>query len=275
MQNMIDADNYRLLVFDIDGTLLDSNHLLQEKTRTVLKKCQERGIWVTIATGKNWDAVGPLADELDIRVPLILSNGALLENRERSFEVKLRIPADIMRGIIRVCRDIEMDLIIYLDDTVRVERLTYNSSFLQRFGSTEMLEVGRWETLGEKIGGVHKCMVIDRNSTQRLVDLEGRLRGEVSSELEYCLSMPEILDMTPKGATKGAGLNNLCAHLNIPLSSVIAFGDGNNDIEMLGEAGLGVAVANGMTQVKACADLVVPSNDLNGPAQFLEYLFKC
>ena len=57
------------------------------------------------------------------------------------------------------------------------------------------------------------------------------------------------------------------------LSAVIAFGDGNNDIEILTEAGLGVSLANGMTQAKACADLVVPSNDQNGPAQFLEYLF--
>ena len=79
--------------------------------------------------------------------------------------------------------------------------------------------------------------------------------------------------MTPQGATKGAGLRDLCTQLKIPLSAVIAFGDGNNDIEILTEAGLGVSLSNGMIQAKACADLVVPSNDQNGPAQFLEYLF--
>jgi Cof subfamily protein (haloacid dehalogenase superfamily) len=273
MQNTISAENYKFVVFDIDGTLLDSGQVLQEKTRTVLKKCQEKGILVTIATGKNWDAVRPLAQQLDIQAPLILSNGALLADLAGTFEQKKVIPGDVMRGIMRVCRQEGKDLVIYLDDQVYIERMTHHLSFLETFGSVDMIEVGRWEALGAKLAEVHKCMVVDRQSTPSLVRLETILREEVSAELEYCLAMPEILDMTPQGATKGAGLRDLCAKLKIPLSAVIAFGDGNNDIDILTEAGLGVSLANGMIQAKACADLVVPSNDQNGPAQFLEYLF--
>ena len=273
MQNTITAENYKIVVFDIDGTLLDSNQILQEKTRTVLKKCQEKGILVTIATGKNWDAVRPLAQQLDIQAPLILSNGALLADLAGTFEEKKIIPGNVMHGIIRVCRREGKDLVIYLDDQVYIERMTHNLSFLETFGSVAMKRVGSWESLGERLDEVHKCMVIDRQSTPSLVCLEAILREEVSDRLEYCLAMPEILDMTPQGATKGAGLRDLCAKLKIPLGAVIAFGDGNNDIDILTEAGLGVSLANGMTQARACADLVVPSNDHSGPAQFLEYLF--
>lgn len=273
MQNTITAEKYKIVVFDIDGTLLDSRQTLQERTRSVLKKCQEKGILVTIATGKNWDAVRPLARQLDIQSPLILSNGALLADLAGTFEKKKVIPGDIMRGIIRVCRQQGMDLVIYLGDQVYVERMTHNLSFLETFGSVAMNQTGSWESLGDQLSEVHKCMVIDRQSPQSLARLEAILREEVSNTLEYCLAMPEILDMTPQGATKGAGLRDLCAQLKIPLSAVIAFGDGNNDIEILTEAGLGVSLSNGMVQAKACADLVVPSNDENGPAQFLEYLF--
>ena len=63
MQNTITPEKIKMLVFDIDGTLLDSEQVLQEQTRTVLKQCQEKGILVTIATGKNWDAVRPLAQQ--------------------------------------------------------------------------------------------------------------------------------------------------------------------------------------------------------------------
>lgn len=273
MQNTINAENYKIVVFDIDGTLLDSNQVLQEKTRTVLKKCQEKGILVTIATGKNWDAVRPLARQLDIRAPLILSNGALLADLAGTFEKKKVIPGDVMRGIIRSCRQEGKDLVIYLDDQVYIEGMTHNLSFLETFGSVAMNQVGSWETLGDQLAEVHKCMVIDRQSTSSLVRLEAILREEVSATLEYCLAMPEILDMTPQGATKGAGLRDLCTHLKIPLNAVIAFGDGNNDIDILTVAGLGVSLANGMTQAKACADLVVPSNDNSGPAQLLEFLF--
>jgi Cof subfamily protein (haloacid dehalogenase superfamily) len=273
MQNTITAEKYKIVVFDIDGTLLDSRQILQERTRAVLRKCQEKGILVTIATGKNWDAVRPLARQLDIQSPLILSNGALLADLAGTFEKKKVIPGDVMRGIIRVCRQQGMDLVIYLGDQVYVERMTHNLSFLETFGSVAMNQIGSWESLGDQLSEVHKCMVIDRQSPQSLARLEAILREEVSNTLEYCLAMPEILDMTPQGATKGAGLRDLCAQLKIPLSAVIAFGDGNNDIEILTEAGLGVSLSNGMVQAKACADLVVPSNDENGPAQFLEYLF--
>ena len=273
MQNTITPEKIKMLVFDIDGTLLDSKQVLQEQTRTVLKQCQERGILVTIATGKNWDAVRPLAEHLEIHTPLILSNGALLADLEGTFEEKMTIPGEVMRSIIRICRQKDKDLVIYLGDRVYVERMTYDLSFLETFGSVNMIEVGRWESLGEKLSEVHKCMAVDRASTQQLMDLEKTLRIEIGDVLEYCLAMPEILDLTPKGATKGAGLARLCERLGLSLSNVMAFGDGNNDIDILTEAGVGVSLANGMTQAKACADLVVPSNDHSGPAQFLEFLF--
>ena len=216
MQKSINAVNYKLLVFDIDGTLLDSAQILQEKTRNVLKKCQEKGILVTIATGKNWDAVRPLARELEISTPLILSNGALLADLAGTFEEKKVIPGDVMRGIIRICRQESKDLVIYLNDQVYIESMTHNLSFLQNFGSVAMNEVGRWENLGEKLAEVHKCMAVDRQSMPSLVLLEATLREDVCDSLEYCLAMPEILDMTPQGATKGTGLRNLCAKLKIP-----------------------------------------------------------
>jgi Cof subfamily protein (haloacid dehalogenase superfamily) len=273
MQNTITPEKIKMLVFDIDGTLLDSEQVLQEQTRTVLKQCQEKGVLVTIATGKNWDAVRSLAQHLEIRTPLILSNGALLADLEGTFEEKMTIPGEVMRSIIRICRQEDKDLVIYLGDRVYIERMTYDLSFLETFGSVNMIEVDRWESLGDKLYEVHKCMAVDRASTKQLMELEKVLRAEVGDELEYCLAMPEILDLTPKGATKGAGLTRLCEKLGLSLSNVMAFGDGNNDIDILTEAGVGVSLANGMTQAKACADLVVPSNDHSGPAQFLEYLF--
>jgi Cof subfamily protein (haloacid dehalogenase superfamily) len=273
MQNTINPGKIRLLAFDIDGTLLDSKHILQEQTRIALKGCQEKGIMVTLATGKNWDAVRALAEQLAIHSPLILSNGALLTDLAGTFYEKITIPSEVMQTIIRVCRQQGNDLVIYLDEQVYIERMTHNLSFLENFGSVGMIEVGQWENLGIRLDEVHKCMAVDREFSQRLMDLEAALRQEAGDTLEYCLAMPEILDLTPKGATKGAGLARLCAELGIPLDAVMAFGDGNNDIDILTEAGIGVSLANGMTQAKACADLLVPSNDRSGPAQLLTYLF--
>lgn len=274
MKKHILPETIRLIVLDIDGTLLDSQHELQERTRSVLTGCQEKGVLVTIATGKNWDAVRPLAEKLGIRIPLILSNGALLADLGGNFREKDVIPWDVMQKIITICRRESRDLVVYLDDEVYVEHMTHNLAFLKNFGSNQIIEMGSWQALGERLAGVHKCMALDCQSMQSLLDLEGKLRAEIGDALEYCMAMPEILDMTPQGATKGNGLRRLCEILDIPLAAVIAFGDGNNDIDMLTEAGLGVVLSNGMPPAKACADLLVPSNDRNGPAQLLEYLFN-
>jgi len=80
--------------------------------------------------------------------------------------------------------------------------------------------------------------------------------------------------MTAKGVSKGNALLRLCTYLGVEPAQVLAFGDGNNDAGMLSIAGMGIAVANASTHIKAIADVLVSSNDREGPAQFLEYMLQ-
>lgn len=272
MKQHYPSEPTKLIVFDIDGTLLDSSHQLQPRTKTVLQRCQKLHIPFTLATGKNWDAVRDLAEELEIEVPLILSNGAYLRDAKAEYIEKTFIPLPAMRRIIQVSKETNVDLVVYLDEDVFVERMTHNLSFLEGFGSKRMIEIGSWDSVMDRLPDVHKCMVLDRQSSLRLKEMEKKILAELGDVLETCLAMPEILDFMAKGVSKGNALRKVCCRLGISPASVIVFGDGDNDIDILETAGLSVALGNASPLAKARADLIVPSNDCNGPAQLLEYL---
>lgn len=274
MKINITREKIHLIISDIDNTLLDSNHMLQEPTRLALQRCALAGIAVTLATGKNWDAACWLAEELDIRVPVILSNGAILRQVDGSILEKERLPWPALQTIMQECEQGGYDLAINLDEDVYILNLTHNLAVLEDFGSTGMIEVGSWQVLWERLPEAHKCMILDRQSPQNLVDLENRLRVRIGESVEFCQSLPDIFDIMPKGVHKGRAMLRICDHMGIRAENVIAIGDGNNDAEMLSWSGLGVAVANASDLAKASADVVVPSNDENGPAQLLEYLLS-
>jgi len=274
MNSSICLDQIRLIIFDLDFTILNSEHILGERTKDVLKACQDQQIMVTFATGKNWDAAQEIADALQINHPIVLANGALIKTRQGEIMEKTLLPWPALRHIIEICEKSHHDLVVYLDDDVYIKTMTDNLELLQSLGSLDMREVGDWQTMWARLPQAHKCMVVDCQSRQHLFDLEAQLRKNLENSIEFCQTLPAIMDMTAKGVSKGNALLRLCAYLGVEPGQVLAFGDGNNDAGMLSIAGMGIAVANASTHIKAIADVLVPSNEREGPAQFLDYLLK-
>jgi len=274
MNSSICLDQIRLIIFDLDFTILNSEHNLGERTKAVLKACRDRQIMVTFATGKNWDAAQDIADALQIDYPIILANGALIKTRQGEIIEKTLLRWPALQSIIDICERNQHDLVVYLNDDVYIKTMTENLALLQSLGSLDMREVGDWQTMWARLPQAHKCMVVDCQSRQHLFDLEAQLRKNLENSIEFCQTLPAIMDMTAKGVSKGNAMLRLCAYLGVEPAQVLAFGDGNNDAGMLSIAGMGIAVANASTHIKAIADMLVPSNEREGPAQFLDYLLK-
>ena len=100
--------------------------------------------------------------------------------------------------------------------------------------------------------------------------LEGRLKARFDGRLYISKSLPYFLEFAAAGVTKGAGLDFLAAHMGFTQEQTIAFGDGENDVELLEWAGYAVAVANAHPKVLAVADYVCPSVEEEGVAQVIE-----
>ena len=100
------------------------------------------------------------------------------------------------------------------------------------------------------------------------------LREHFAGRAVISTSQPKFIEFVSPRAGKGAALETLCSLLSIPRESVIAFGDGLNDLDMIEWAGTGCVMANGADAVKACANLIAPSNAEDGVAQIIEALLR-
>lgn len=274
MDRQIRLSDYKLLVFDIDGTLQDSNHNLHPYTKAVLLKLHDARIPFTLATGKNLPAVKPLAEILGIKLPLILSNGCMLQTVDGIVLEKYVLPTKISDQVIAICEEGGWDLAIYLDDGIYIKKMNHNLELLIDFGSPGLIEIGDWVNIRKRLREAHKCLVVERSSPQKVYELEKRYEKVLGEKVEYCHTLAGMLEVMPKGVSKFRAIQRLAEMLKINMDEVMSFGDGNNDIEMLAGAGLGIATQNGSDLAKANANLTVASSDENGPAIFLDRLLE-
>ena len=119
-----------------------------------------------------------------------------------------------------------------------------------------------------------KFVILNMGGAPALLSVANALKSHLDGQVSYFPTMPYMLEILPPGENKASGLRRLADYLKIKNSEIIAIGDGDNDAVMLNLAGLGVAVANGTPLCKASADLVIDSNDEDGPARFLDGLMK-
>jgi Cof subfamily protein (haloacid dehalogenase superfamily) len=274
MNRQIRLSDYKLIVFDIDGTIQDSYHNLHPYTKEVLLKLHDANIPFTLATGKNLPAVKSLAENLDIKLPLILSNGCMLQTVGGKVLEKYVLPVEITQKVIRICKMGDWDLAIYLDDGIYIKKMNHNLDMLIDYGSPGLVEIGDWTNIAGRLNEAHKCLVVERSSPDKVYELEAVYEKELGSAVEYCHTLVGMLEVMPKGVSKFSAIRRLSEMLGIRIETVMTFGDGNNDVEMLEGAGLGIAMENGSAKAKASANMTVASSDENGPAKFLDSLLR-
>lgn len=263
----------RLVCFDVDHTLLTDKQELTQKTKQTIYELQARGIKVIVATGKNLAAVQPIVDELGMDDPLILVNGCLVQYRNGREVLRKELRPDLARGVLELGDKQRMDMMLYFaDDTVVKAGGAFNSA-LDKYGGPAPRVVSKWEELGDKLEHILKIVFIHSDDHRYLEEMDAILRDEIPEGIDLCFSLPILLEIHPAGVSKGAALRKVAQMLDIPMASIITFGDANNDLEMIQYAGVGVALGNATPALKSAANYVIPSNNEEGPADFLiEYL---
>jgi len=271
-QKQINLNDYKLLVFDIDGTLVGPSHVLNPYTRDVLLKLRDLGIHITLATGKNLPATKQIADDLEIELPLVLSNGSIIETRHGKINARSVLPRTVTKRVVEICESENTNLVIYIDDDIIMKKMNEDIFPIYNQVTYGIVEIGQWKTIVDRYAEVNKCLVIEQHHPLNLINLEKKFKKEIGDRSDIIFTSAKLLEVLPKGITKVTGIQRLIDSLEIKMSEVMAFGDYDNDIEMLNAAGLGVVVENGSEAAKASADVIIGSCDQNGPAKFLENL---
>lgn len=261
----------KLVAMDLDDTLLDSRLHISGQTTQMLQRVVERGIKITLATGRMFRSARRYAVELGMDVPLITYQGALVKNAfsdEILFHRK--VPGDMVTPVVNAAREAGLHYQVYFDDNLYMETLTREGqAYAELAGVTPVVDKDLRTRLTYE--EPTKLIIINDN-LPALQQMEKQLQQRFSKQLYITRSKPQYLEFMNKEATKGRALQAVSEYFSIDRQAVMAIGDSYNDIEMLKWAGVGVAVGNAPSEVKQYADYVTVSNDEDGVAAALQHL---
>lgn len=245
---------WKMLALDLDGTLLRDDLSVDPRDKAALERARKGGVEVTLLTGRVLPSIWPYLEELQITAPVVLYNGALIHDPRLGQQTVLgRLPARLAAQLLSLAGHRRVDAQLYLGDELLIGRETpAQRDFLDR-ERLSAREVG--ELASSVADDPIKLLFI--GEPEVLDELEARWGPLVEGEARLVRSQPTYLECLAPNVSKGLALRVLAGSLRIPLDSVIAVGDQPNDVEMLREAGLGVAVANAHQACREAADFIL------------------
>ena len=230
---------------------------------------RDAGIHVVIATGRMFRSVLPYAEAAEVTAPLVCYQGAaVVDPVSREWLLHEPIPLELAREAIAAVQAHGFALNCYVDDELYVATITEHARAYADFQSIPLHEVG--DLLGWIERPPTKLVVVD--DPARLDLLRTTLERQLGDRLFIAKSLPYFLELASPSISKGTGVDFVAEHLGFTAERTVAFGDGENDLELLEWAGFGVAVANANELLKPRADWVCPSAAEQGVAQVLEAL---
>jgi Cof subfamily protein (haloacid dehalogenase superfamily) len=259
---------YKLVAIDMDGTLLTPELDISKDTVETVRSVIEKGVVITLSTGRMYPAALPFAKMLQLDVPIITCNGALTKcsRTGKVYDIK-NIDIQHTSEILKYCLDEGLSVSIYDNDEIFIEK---NSENIDIHEEIDMVEPKAIDDLGKVItNSVIKIMFNSRDKYK--LEFHARKLHEMYNEkLNFYFSLPYFVEIVHKNANKRNALENLSKNMNIKREEIIAIGDNFNDLDMIKYAGLGVAMGNAPQYMKNEADLVTRSNDEDGVRYVLE-----
>jgi Cof subfamily protein (haloacid dehalogenase superfamily) len=277
----IHPGNVQLIALDLDGTLLDRTHSMSARTAEAVRGACRSGRDVVICTGRRYGSCVEILNTLGCTDEVIVDNGILIKHvRTAKTLYSDYLGPDTYTQVIREVRKAGLRFVVLVDaypepdiciepddggNPYHSEYVTYNSNHcrevenLDRPPSDKLIQLAIFEEYAT------------------LKTAEERLKKSVA-DLVDCFTIRGIryagssLELIPRGASKWRALEFLLHNKGIPADRVLAIGDDVNDIELISNAGYGVAVANAFDEVKAAADFLAPDRDDDGAAQIIEML---
>lgn len=251
--------NYKLLVTDVDGTLLDKNSNLPALNRRALLECMEAGIGVILATGKTIDAIYPLAKTLNLKLPQITQSGAATINRDLRIIDSMVLGTDYYLDVIRSIKSNGYSPLACLSSgKIFYENYHPNMDYVKGVGE-KLIQTDSLETKYF----AHNATIVSI-AIKDTDPLDALLREKYGQDLQMVRSGEYFFDILDRQATKGNALLKLLQVLNIDRKQVVAFGDSNNDLSLFEAAGLRIAVRNAFDTILDKADIIAEENYNSG-----------
>lgn len=288
---------YKLVAIDLDGTMLNQYGIITEKTKEIISKVQKKNVEVMIASGRAITSVKRFAKEINSKKYFISGNGAItydIENNKILYENILKKQKALQ--IIKICEENSIYYNVYTENGIIAKNLNYNTLYYYKDNLTKPdenrthinLVEDVYNYIDEKDEKILKIMICDEHKSvfnsivRRLKEISEIEVLEVSHmsrkiikqgteeiALEYFYT-----EVSAKDVDKWNALEEVIKLMNISKEEVITIGDNANDMKMIKNAGLGIAMGESAPYVKQCADKITLNNNEDGVAVVLKEIFE-
>lgn len=284
---------YKLIAIDLDGTMLNKYGIITQNTKDVIKKVQEKGIEVIIASGRTINSVKNFSKEINSENYFISGNGAItydIKNDKILYENVLS--KNKAQQVIKICEENSIYYSVYTENGIITKNLNYNTLYYYKENlnkeEKEKTHINIvqdvYNYIEEKDEKILKIMICDNNQLVfksilkkikeitdiEILDVSHMSRKLIKQGTEEIALEYFYTEITSRNVDKWNALERLIEMLNITKEEVITIGDNANDIKMIRNAGLGVAMGESAPYIKDQANIVTESNDNDGVAKILQ-----
>ena len=267
---------YSIIALDLDGTLTNSEKIITLRTFDALMKAQREGVRLVLASGRPTFGIAALANQLQLAdyggYVLSYNGGRIIDWCEKTVIFSQVVDQKLVPILYDFAEKAQLPIVTYLPEAILASKNEgeYLAEEARINGMPVVVAQNFVEEAMQIVGGSTKFLI--PGEPELLIQLESEMKAALSEQMEVFRSAPFFLELPPKGIDKAQSLQRLLTHLGLERESLMAFGDGFNDLSMIQFAGQGVAMANAVEEVKSIADFVTTSNEEDGIAHALEQL---
>ena len=285
---------YKMIAIDLDGTMLNSYGEVTERTKETIKEAMQKGIDVVIASGRTIDSIKSIANEIGSDKYMIAGNGAIIYDiKNDKIIYEKYIPKEKALDIIKICDENSISYNVYTNQKIIADSLRYNILYYYKENlkkeESKKTKISIVENIYEYVKNmkdekVMKIMICDKtksvfNSILRkmsviddieVLDISHMSRKVIKTGTEEVEISYFYTEISMENVDKWYALEYLINKLGINKEQLVTIGDNVNDLKMIQNAGLGIAMGGSTPKVTEVADFITKDNNNEGVAKAIE-----
>ena len=262
----------KLVVSDLDGTLLNDDSEVSKETIQAIKKLKDNGVEFAIATGRSFNSANKIRKKIGLEIYLICNNGANIYNKDGKMIKNNVMPADLIRKIVKFLTDNNIGYFgydgtgenFYVPENMEIDPILLKEHIPHYIRNLKDIE---------KLPALEKILIIEENP-ERIYEIKDLMDKNFGNELEIVISADDCLDLNIKGCSKKGGVECISKELKINPKEIMAFGDSGNDYKMLKYVGHPVAMKDSFMAKRDFENRTDFTNDESGVAKYLQKYFN-
>lgn len=255
------------MAVDLDDSLLGSDGTISIENKKAIKEAVDKGVLFTIATGRPLQGCTTIVKELDLDVPFITYNGAvIMKGKSKEVLYHKDILEEDAKKILEMGKKYDPTILAFHNHQLYSNKLNQHTDNYYKVTGMVAKLVENFDEIIKK--GATKILLIHK--PEIVQEIQREMNENLEANVNYFVSKPHFLEFVHRDVSKGNALDFMSKTFHIPSQEIIAIGDSYNDISMIQYAGLGVAVGNAHQEVKSYADYISNTNDDHAVAQVLK-----